>query len=303
MFGRPIGAAAAVAIAAAGLAIEGPARSETFLEQFPQHADVDGDMRTFLDSLTYRHGEITLPGGAVTLTVGEDFYFLDHVDARRVLEEAWGNPPSIETLGMIFPAHLTPFHDGSWGAEVTFEAMGYVSDEEAEEIDYDALLEQMQADTIDGNEVRREHGYPAITLVGWASPPRYDKATRKLHWAKELEFEGEEANTLNYNIRALGRSGVLVINFIADMESLPEIKESIEPVLAMSEFKDGHRYEDFDPDVDAVAAVGIGGLIAGKVLSKTGLLAVALVLLKKFWMVLFLPLIVAWRWITGRRSE
>ena len=44
-------------------------------------------------------------------------------------------------------------------------------------------------------------------------------------------------------------------------------------------------YSEFNPDIDTVAAYGIGGLIAGKVLAKAGVLAAGLVLLKKFWFV------------------
>jgi uncharacterized membrane-anchored protein len=40
--------------------------------------------------------------------------------------------------------------------------------------------------------------------------------------------------------------------------------------LSSVDFKDGSKYADFDPKVDKVAAYGIGGLIAGKVLAKVG---------------------------------
>ena len=48
--------------------------------------------------------------------------------------------------------------------------------------------------------------------------------------------------------------------------------------------------------MDKIAAYGIGGLVAGKVLAKTGMLAVGLIFLKKFWFVLFLPLL----WLRNR---
>lgn len=54
------------------------------------------------------------------------------------------------------------------------------------------------------------------------------------------------------------------------------IKPEMEEVLSTVEFSQGHRYEDFDPDLDSVAAYGIGGLIAGKVLAKAGIFAVLL---------------------------
>ena len=124
------------------------------------------------------------------------------------------------------------------------------------------------------NEYRLSNGYPKLDLVGWASEPYYDAESKKLHWAKELHFEGEEINTLNYNIRILGRKGVLQLNFISDMQELPLVKADIPKMLPSVDFNPGFQYREFDPKLDQVAAVGIGGLIAGKVLAKTGVLAV-----------------------------
>jgi uncharacterized membrane-anchored protein len=87
---------------------------------------------------------------------------------------------------------------------------------------------------------------------------------------------------LNYNIRVLGRKGVLILNFIAGMSQKEIIDSKLDTVLSMAEFDQGSRYEDFDPDIDTVAAYGLGALVAGKVAVKTGLLAAALLFLKKF---------------------
>ena len=42
-------------------------------------------------------------------------------------------------------------------------------------------------------------------------------------------------------------------------------------VIAFTNFNEGNRYEDFDPELDKVAAYGIGALVAGKVAAKAGL--------------------------------
>ncbi len=55
-------------------------------------------------------------------------------------------------------------------------------------------------------------------------------------------------------------------------------------------FTKGEQYADFNPSLDQVAAYGIGGLIAGKVLAKVGLFAVIL----KFWKLGLLALSGAW---------
>lgn len=236
----------------------------------------------FVNSLDYQQGEIRLPNGIATLNVPESFYYLSPEDTERVLVDAWGNPPGGETLGMLFPSDVTPLDDASWGVTIEYEEDGYVSDEDAGDIDYAELLEQMQEDTRSINPERVEAGYQPIELVGWAATPHYNQDSHKLYWAQELQFGNDPNHTLNYNIRVLGRQGVLVLNFIAGMHQLPEIKNNLDTVLGMAQFDDGHRYSDFDPEMDAVAAYGLGALVAGKVAAKTGFLAAALLFFKKF---------------------
>ncbi len=236
------------------------------------------------DSIDRQQGEIKLKNGLATLKVPEGFYYLNPADAQKILVEVWGNPPEMggNTLGMLFPADSTPFEPTSWGVTIEYEEDGYVSDEDADKIDYQELLQQMKESTVESSKHRVQQGYEPIELVGWASEPFYDKESHKLHWAKEVRFGDQQENTLNYNIRVLGRKGVLVLNFIAGMSQKSVIDNEINKVLAMADFDQGSRYEDFNPDLDTVAAYGIGALVAGKVAAKAGLLAGALILLKKF---------------------
>ena len=245
----------------------------------------------FLSEISPQKGTITLPGGIATLEVPENFYYLSPEDSARVLVEAWGNPEDELNLGMLFPANYSPLDMAAWGVTIDYEAEGYVSDEDAADIDYGDLLKDMQGDTRDISKERVKMGYEPIELVGWATPPSYDPANHKLYWAKEIKFGDADENTLNYNVRVLGRQGVLVMNFVANMSQLGEIEASRDEVLALANFNDGNKYSDFNPELDKVAAYGIGGLIAGKALAKTGFLAAALILLKKFWFIILLPFI------------
>jgi uncharacterized membrane-anchored protein len=240
----------------------------------------------FLASLDFQKGNITLPGGVASLMLPEQFHYLSPEDTERVLVVAWGNPPGNETLGMIVKGPDAVLADDGWAVVIGYEQDGHVSDEDADAIDYQELLADMQADTRESNAAREEAGYGEIELVGWAAPPRYDSAAKKLYWAKELRFGDIPVNTLNYNVRVLGREGVLVLNLVATMPQLEEIESVIPNVLAMTNFNPGYRYADFDPSVDELAAYGVAALIAGKVASKAGLFAkigVILLALKKFW--------------------
>ena len=240
----------------------------------------------FLATLHFQHGKIVLGDNLATLDLPEQFVFLNGADAESVLSKAWGNPPSEPTLGMILPAGVSPLSAESWAVTVEYEENGYVEDDDANDIDYSEMLTDMQKDVLEGNEQRVKEGYDKIQLIGWASKPHYDAAGKKLYWAKELKFGAADTNTLNYNIRVLGRKGVLVLNFIASMDQLPMIEQNLPSVLAMTEFNGGSRYADFNPDLDQVAAYGLGALVAGNVAAKFGFFAAALLLLKKFGVIL-----------------
>ena len=88
--------------------------------------------------------------------------------------------------------------------------------------------------------------------------------------AGELNVRGASQNTLNYDIRILGRKGVLSFNAIAGMNRLGDIEESMKQVMTFSDFNAGQRYADFDSKTDNLAAYGIGALVAGKVAAKVG---------------------------------
>ena len=80
--------------------------------------------------------------------------------------------------------------ESGWAVILTYVDDGHVDDSDATEIDYDDMLKDMKEGTEDNNDARKEAGYAAVHLIGWAEPPRYDAATKKLYWAKELNFEG-----------------------------------------------------------------------------------------------------------------
>ncbi len=43
-------------------------------------------------SLNKQKGTITISGAGATLTVPDNYYFLDAKDAEKVLVDVWGNP-------------------------------------------------------------------------------------------------------------------------------------------------------------------------------------------------------------------
>ena len=209
------------------------------------------------------------------VTLPEGWRWAKGPDAQRMLE-AFGNPKDPTVLGLAIP---TDYAESGTFMVYQYNDDGHIDDEEP---DYDELLTSMQEDTALASAERKKAGYQGMELLGWAEPPHYDKATHKLYWAKKIQFEGEASPTLNYHVRVLGRTGDVEITGVGDISQLRLVDEQCKQLLRATEFVDGQRYSDFDPAYDKVAAYGIGGLIAGKVLLKTGLFAKLGILLVKF---------------------
>jgi uncharacterized membrane-anchored protein len=262
--------------------------------------------RKLAAGLHYQQGHIVLKEGLASLNVPEAFRYLPPADAEIVLSKIWGNPPGLGGLGMLFPADLGPVDRGSWGVVITWAEDGYVKDDDAAKIDYTKILKEMQEGQHEANKRRKEQGYSTLELVGWAQQPRYDQANHKLYWAKELEVEGTSAHTLNYDIRMLGRRGVLELGVIAGMDQLAQIEQAAPSLLEMVDFQAGHRYADFNPSTDKVATYGLAALVTGGILAKAGffkLLIPAILAFKKLIIVGGVAVIAFLKKIFGGKSE
>lgn len=264
------------------VALSAPAMAQDTTQEGPSPAQ-----KALAASLHPRQGLVDIPTAEVQLNLGQAYDFLGPDEAKKVLTEGWNNPPdAVEgVLGMIFP-HGKTFLDGdAWGAVITYEKTFYVSDKEVAKSDYDKLLTDMQSGEDDENAGRKKAGFGPVHLVGWAEAPSYDKARHNLIWARDIKFDDAAGgDTLNYDVRHLGRQGVLSLNIVAEMDQLPEIREAAHGVAETAEFKPGARYADHQQG-DKLAGFGLVGLVAAGaglvVAKKAGLIALILLFAKK----------------------
>lgn len=265
----------------------------------------------FIDSvqaaMRWEMNTVTLSNGIAKLNLSKDFKFLNATQSQFILHDLWGNPPRPDVLGMIFPASSGPYSDSSFAFIISYEEDGYVKDKDADKIDYDEMFKDIKSGESDINSKRSAEGYEVIHMIGWAQKPFYDKTNKVLHWAKELKFGDEVASTLNYEVRVLGRKGILSLNAIAAMNELPLVKANIAEVLNIPEFTDGNRYADFDESTDKVAEYGIGALVAGGILAKTGVLAMIGKFLLAAWKFIAIGLVALWgaikKFFTGKKKK
>lgn len=247
--------------------------------------------------LKFETGKISIKDNLATLNLNEKYRYLNSIEAEKVLHDLWNNPPNQKTLGMIVPKEISLLDENSWGVIITYTDDGHVDDGDAASINYEDLLKSMQEDTRQDSEERKKQGYPSLDLVGWAASPHYDNATHKLYWAQNLKGGDSEENSLNYDVRVLGRTGVLSLNAIASMKNLSQIETDMKEVLTLADFNEGNRYQDFNSSTDNVAAYGIGALVAGKVLAKVGFFAVALKFLAAGWKFIAFGAVAVFSWV------
>ena len=252
--------------------------------------------------LTYKTGVISLDSGLATINIPEGYKFLGPSDTKYIVEDIWGNLKGQAPLGMIVPAdQMASIADYAFIVE--YEEMGYVKDDDANDINYDDLLKQIKEDQAKANEERKAQGMQAMHLVGWAERPYYDKNKKVLYWAKDYISEGNTEHTLNYDIRVLGRKGVLTLQAVGSMSSLDSVNKSKADILNMVSFNSGNKYSDYKSGTDNVAVWTIGSLVAGKLLAKVGFFALILKNIKLIFIAIAAGGGALWRFITGRRKK
>ena len=289
---------AAICIAAALLL---PVRADK--QPSSGQTDVENRIRQIRDGLKYDEGEISILDGKAKIKLTEDFRFLDPVNARKVIVDIWGNPPEVGSVtGMVVPKGF--LQTERWGAVLNWSDVGYVKDSEYDGIDFNKMLEKQKEDSREASSRRQSAGYGQMLLTGWATPPHYDKQAHKLYWAKAFDVD-RPVQGLNYDIRILGRNGVIELSMVSDMSELAQIEAQVPAILGMVDFTDGNRYADYKSG-DKVAAYGIAGLIAGGVLAKAGFFKLAWVFVAKFIKLIIVGMIALFagikRLVTGNKK-
>lgn len=209
-------------------------------------------------------------GTRATVLTPEGLQFANASDTRKLLE-LMQNQPSNRELGMVATPNL------DWFVVFEFDESGYVSDEEKDELDADALMESLREGQEYGNEERKRRGWDTLELVGWSRPPYYDENTRNLEWATRLR-SSTGGESVNHNSRALGRHGVMELTLVCGPDEYEAILPQFHELIKGFKYVEGERYSEFTSG-DKIAEYGLTALIAGgagAIAAKTGLLG-------KFW--------------------
>jgi uncharacterized membrane-anchored protein len=247
-------------------------------------AEAAPDAMAIFQSMHPETGTVLIANGMAKLNVGPQFRYLDTADATTYLTKIQGNPESAVTgiEGVIYPTVAGE----TWFAVLAYSSEGHVLDSDEKSINYDDLLKQIQSQADDQAKRQRDAGFAGLRIVGWAQRPFYDPVTKKLYWAKAIQFDNQPGQTLNYDVRILGRTGFVNLKIVDSVDHLTTINAHMPEILSMVNFTPGNTYADYVAGTDHLAAYGIAGLIAGGVLAKVGFFKGLLVLAAAFWKVI-----------------
>ncbi len=221
------------------------------------------------------HAEIEIPKG---------FVFTGKKGTVKLME-MMGNLTNDREVAFLAPA--TVFDEKSqesWFAVFEFNDVGYLKDADKEKIEPDKILEGMKEGVKTGNEQRKSRGLPTMEVLGWAVEPHYDPKTNNLEWGLHLKVtserkrgektETEVSEVINYDVRLLGRHGVMQSTLVLGPAQLKATLPKFRKILAGYQFSSGAKYAEYKQG-DKIAKIGLIGLIGAgglAVAAKTGLL-------------------------------
>jgi uncharacterized membrane-anchored protein len=220
--------------------------------------------------LNWQDGPQTVSLGQIAeLQLPAGYVFLDAEDTKTLMEQM-GNVSDGSELGMVAAAD----EDATWFVIFEQRDVGYVRDDDKDDIDADALLESIREGTEEANKIRAERGISGIHVVGWQTPPRYDETTNNLTWAI-LGRDDDGGDVVNFNVRLLGRKGYVSATLVDDAAQITLARPHLDYLLGAFTYTSGHKYAEFR-EGDKIAKYGLAALVvggAGAAAVKTGLLA------------------------------
>jgi uncharacterized membrane-anchored protein len=221
---------------------------------------------------------VELGDGLASIKVPEGYLFADKAETQKFMQMI-GNPPSDQEIGLLTPADDAK----TWFVVFEFNEVGYVKDDDKDEIDADAILSSIREGTEAANEERKKMGSDPIEIVGWFEKPHYDSNSHNLVWA--IEGKSKQDGLVNYDVRLLGRRGYVSATLVTNPKALTADLPHVQALLGGFTFNDGNRYAEWKSG-DKVAEYGLAALVAGGVgaaAMKLGLFAQLGKLLAKGW--------------------
>jgi uncharacterized membrane-anchored protein len=216
--------------------------------------------------------------GLASINVPEGYLFADRAETQKIMKMT-GNPLTDQEIGLIAPADEAK----NWFLVFEYKDVGYVKDDDKDDIDADAILDSIREGTEAANEERKEMGVDPVEIVGWFEKPHYDVKSHNLVWA--IDLKSKQDGFVNYDVRLLGRRGYVSATLVTNSQALQADLPHVQGLLGGFTFNEGNRYAEWKAG-DKVAEYGLAALVAGgagAAAMKLGLFAQLGKLLAKGW--------------------
>jgi len=194
-------------------------------------------------------------GGIAEVKLNEGWVATDGNGARMMLE-ASQNLTSGKEIGLVGSSDL------AWCVLFEFDEVGYVKDDEKNSLDAPKMMKSMQSSQEAANKELKKRGWPSMEIVGWQKEPLYNATTHNLEWGLRIKGEQSTQETINYNVRVLGRKGVMVVTLLVNPEKMDASMPEFEKMLSSFSFKQGNRYAEYVSG-DKIAKYGLTALVVG----------------------------------------
>lgn len=196
-------------------------------------------------------------GKTAEIRLPEGYQFVGPESLDRFFELTRNTRSGNEVGVVLSPSDWTMFFD--------YDDVGYVKDDEKDQLNGEKLMKAMTENQTAANEARKQRGWDEMQLKGWATPPHYDEKTHNLKWAFNLSSSRDEFKEVwvNGNIRLLGRGGVMNVTLVSDAPTFKQAELEADQLLAGGfNYVSGQKYSEFKAG-DKVAQYGLAALVLG----------------------------------------
>ena len=246
------------------------------------------DAQSPMDAIDWAAGPTTANlGKEARVEVPEHCRFADKKGTAKFMELTQ-NPVSGGELGVLLCPGPNP-DDSPWFVVFTYDASGYVRDDEGATLDADKILASVREGTEAANRERRERGWGTLTIEGWVREPYYDSTTHNLTWSLRAVDETGDAG-VNHSVRLLGRGGVMHADLVVDPTHVDLAVAAFDSIVGNYRFVDGRTYAEWR-EGDKVAAYGLTALVAGG----AGAIAMKTGLIGKLWKLIVTAFVAGWK--------
>ncbi len=179
---------------------------------------------------------------------------------------------------------------------IEFEDAGYVKLDDWKDVDTEQWINQMRATAKKNAVIFKEQNLQYVKDINWIYKPTFDDENNSASYSYEVIWD-DDVKTMESKSIVLGKSGYLTFIYVVAIEpdtDLVNHAKISKEFANTTTFYEGSKYSDYKSG-DKIAAVGIGGLVAGtlgvKALAKAGILAKFLPFLAKFWWIILAPIV------------